>query len=36
MNLRKIFRRAVSMLFIVSIMLVAAVSHAEIYTGEGS
>lgn len=36
MNLRKIFRRAVSMLFIVSIMLVAAVTHAEIYTGEGS
>lgn len=36
MNLRKIFRRAVSMLFVVSIMLFAAVTHAEIYTGEGS
>ena len=36
MNRRKIFRRAVSMLFVVSIMLVAAVTHAEIYTGEGS
>ena len=36
MNLRKIFRRAVSMLFVVSIMLFAPVSHAEVYTGEGS
>ena len=36
MNLRKFFRRAVSMLFVVSIMLFAAVTHAEIYTGKGS
>ena len=36
MNLRKNFRRAVSMLVIVSIMLFSAVTHAEIYTGEGS
>ena len=36
MNKRKIFRRAVSMMFVVSIMLFAAVTHAEIYTGEGS
>jgi len=36
MSFRKIFRRAVSMFFVVSIMLFAAVTHAEIYTGEGS
>ena len=36
MDLRKIFRRAVSMLFVVAIMTFAAVTHAEIYTGEGS
>ncbi|MBR4151809.1 MAG: tetratricopeptide repeat protein [Selenomonadaceae bacterium] len=36
MNWRKIFRRTVSILFAVSIMLFAAVSHAEIYIGEGS
>ena len=31
----KIFRRAVSILFIFSILLLASISHAEIYTGEG-
>lgn len=36
MTCRKIFRRAVSMLFFVVIMLFATVSHAEIYTGEGT
>ena len=34
-NLRKILRRTVSMLFGVSIMLVAAVTHAEVKTYEG-
>ena len=32
----KIFRRIVSTLFIIGFLLVNAVSHAEIYTGEGS
>ena len=36
MNLKEIFRRAVSILFIVSILSFAAITHAEIYTGEGS
>ena len=34
--MRKIFRRIVSALFIIGFLLVNAVSHAEIYTGEGS
>ena len=33
---RKFFRRTVSILFIVSIMSFAAITRAEIYTGEGS
>ena len=36
MNKENFFRRTVSTLFIVSIMLFASVTHAEIYTGEGS
>ena len=36
MNKGNFFRRTVSTLFIVSIMLFASVTHAEIYTGEGS
>lgn len=32
----KIFRRAVSMVFIAAILLLNAVSHAEIYSAEGS
>ena len=36
MNLRKILRRTVSMLFGISIMFFSAVTHAEIYSGEGS
>lgn len=36
MTWRKIFRRIVSALFIIGFLLVNAVSHAEIYTGEGS
>ena len=34
--MRKIFRRTVSMLFAVAIMFFVAVTHAEIYTGEGA
>ena len=33
---RKIFRRTISLLFIVSILSFAAITRAEIYTGEGS
>ena len=36
MNRGNFFRRAVSMLFAVTIMLFAAISHAEIYIGEDS
>ena len=36
MNRGNFFRRTVSMLFAVSIMIFATVSHAEIYIGEGS
>ena len=32
----KVFRRAVAALFLATILLVNAVSHAEIYIGEGS
>lgn len=33
---RKIFRRMVSVLFVISILSFASITHAEIYTGEGS
>lgn len=36
MNRGNFFRRTVSILFVAAIMLFASVTHAEIYTGEGS
>ena len=36
MSRRKVFRRIVSALIVAAILLVNAVSHAEIYTAEGS